>query len=298
MQHVSAASSGPIAEIYGKNDTFLNNLIYWLGALQNSFFLPITFILISLLCASAAAIYLIQRPTAPGHFTICALVSMGQIIVVLIVFSFSSTREVRYLLPLLPYLALVICWSLAQMGSSLLTSSASLLFLAQLVLTYGQAFGLMTPFSTTPGWLLVPNAVTSQKESIVLDAIVTATCTGIEAKPYLNLVGVEKPWLNEHSANYLAAKNRFLDRPVGCLYGSFGYENDPEKIWNHILSNIRYYITLDPDSNPVPPEDAHLVKINLNYLPTLTRVQTSGLFQLEPTLAEDPNVWIFRRKDR
>lgn len=210
IQHVSAASSGPIAEIYGKSDTFRNTLIYWLEALQNSFFLPITFILVSILCASAAAVYLIQKPIAPRHFTVCALVSLWQILMVLIVFSFSSTREVRYLLPLLPYLAVVICWSLAQMGSSLLTRSASLLFLAQLVLTYGHAFGLTTRFSTTPGWLLVPNAVTGQKEGVVLDAIVAATCTDIEAKPYLNLVGIEKPWLNEHSANYRAAKIVFL----------------------------------------------------------------------------------------
>ena len=296
-EHVSVASSGPIAEIYGKSDTFLNTLIYWFEALQSSFFLPITFILISLLCASAVAVYLIQRPITPRHFTVCALVSVWQIITILIVFSFSSNREVRYLLPLLPYLAVVLCWGLAQTGSSLLTRSASVLFLAQLVLTYGQAFGLTTRFSTTPGWLLVPNAVTGQKESIILDAIVATTCTDIEARPYLNLVGIQKPWLNEHSANYLAAKNRFLDRPVGCHYGSFGYENDPEKIWNHILSNIRYYITLDPDSNPVPPEDDHLAKINRNYVPTLTRVQTSRLFQLQPTLPEDPSVWIFRRKD-
>lgn len=146
--------------------------------------------------------------------------------------------------------------------------------------------------------LLVPNTISGQKESIVLDAIVAITCTDIETKPYLNLVGIEKPWLNEHSANYLAAKNRVRGKPVGCRYGSFGYENDPEKIWNHILSNIRYYITLEPDSNPVPPEDAHLAAINLNYLPTLTRVQSSALFQLQPTLTEDPSVWIFRRKDR
>ena len=297
-EHISAASSGPIAEIYGKSDTFVNTLIYWFEALQNSFFLPVTFILVSILCASAAAVYLIQRPIAPRHFTLCALVSVWQILMVLVVFSFSSNREVRYLLPLLPYLAVVIAWSLAQMGSSLITMSVSLLFLAQLVLTYSQALGLTTRFSTTPGWLLAPNAVTSQKESIILDAIVTTTCTDIEAQPYRNLVGVEKPWLNEHSANYIAAKNRFLDRPIGCRYESFGYENDPEKIWNHILSSIRYYITLDPGSNPVPPEDAHLAKININYLPTLTRVQTSGLFQLQPTLAEDPSVWIFRRKDR
>ena len=31
IQHASNASSGPIAEIYGKKDIFLNTMIYWLG---------------------------------------------------------------------------------------------------------------------------------------------------------------------------------------------------------------------------------------------------------------------------
>ena len=98
IQHVSVSSSGPIAEIYGKTDTFLNTLTYWLEALRNSFFLPISFILISLLCALAAAVYMIQRPIAPRHFTVCALVSFWQIIIVLIVFLISRSVVVMGLL--------------------------------------------------------------------------------------------------------------------------------------------------------------------------------------------------------
>ena len=298
IEHVSVASFGPIAEIYGKSDTFLNTLTYWLEAMQNGFFLPIILILIGLLGVSAATVHLMRRPIALRHFSVCALVSLCQILIVLVVFSFSSSGEVRYLLPVLPYIAVVISWSLARIGSSLVTRSAALLFLAQLMITYGQAFGLIGHFSTTPGWLVVPNRVTGQKEGVALNAIIAVTCTDIEAKPYLNLVGIEKPWLNEHSANYLAAKNRVLGKPVGCRYGSFGYENDPEKIWNHLISNIRYYITLNPDSNPVPLEDAHLAAINLNYLPTLERVQNSVSFELQPALLENPAVLIFRRKER
>ena len=40
IQHVSVASSGAVAELYGQTDSFGNSLLFWLRATQNSFFLP------------------------------------------------------------------------------------------------------------------------------------------------------------------------------------------------------------------------------------------------------------------
>jgi hypothetical protein len=297
MQHVSDASTGPIAEIYGKKDTFLDTLIYWLGSVQNSFFLPIIFFLMSLVFGLAVIHYLTKPKTLAKHFTLCSLTAVFQITIVLGVFSFSSNRELRYLLPLLPYLSLIICWSLAQINRPALTGLAILFFLVQLASAYGQALGILSLNPTTPWWLLVPNAISGQKESIALNAIVAKTCTDIGPQPYLNVIGIEKPWLNEHSANYLAAKHRVLHKPIGCRYGSFGYETDLDKIWNNILSKTRYYITVNPNSNPVPSADAHLQAINKTYLPILQKVRNSASFELQPALDEDPTVWIFRRKE-
>ena len=297
VEHVSMSSSGPVAEIYGKKDTILNTLIYWLEALRNSFFLPTVFALLGILSVSAVAVYVFKRPIRPKHFTVCALVSLSQIIIVLVVFSFASNRDVRFLLPVLPYVGLVICWSLVQISFSVVTGLTIFLFVAQFVITYGQAFGLTTRFPVTPWWLLAPNSITGQKESRALEAIVAKTCSDPAPRPYLNLVGIEKPWLNEHSANYLAAKQRLLYKLVSCRYGSFGYETDTDKIWNNLLTKIRYYITMNPGSNPIPAEDAQLTAINVNYLPTLRRVQSSASFELQPPLMQDPTVWIFRRKD-
>jgi hypothetical protein len=295
IEHVVVSSSGPFAEVYGKADTLLNTMLRWVGSLRNNFFLPTVFVLVSALCSLAVILYLIRKRPLRTHFTTCTLVALLQTVIVLSVFSFSPSREVRYILPLLPYVVLVICWSLAQIGSRTLTGLTIICFLVQYASTYSQALGLVEHTPTTPGWLTVPNRASAEKESIALDAIVAKTCSDIRSRGYLNMVGIEKPWLNEHSANYLASKNRVLYRPVACHYGSFGYETDPDRIWNHVVSNVRYYITVDPDSNPVPSEDAHLKAINQNYLPTLERVQNSALFELEPPLPEDPAVWIFRR---
>jgi len=295
-EHVSASSFGPFAEVYGKADSFLNEMLRWSGSLQNNFFLPIVFVVISALCLLAVILYLVRKRLPERHFTMCALLALLQIIIVLSVFSFSPSRETRYLLPLLPYAGVVVCWSLGQMASPILTRLAIGVFLAQYASTYGQALGLWSRDSRTPGWLMRPNSDSGEREGRVLDAIVAKTCTDMHPQRYLNLVGIEKPWLNEHSANYLAAKHRLLHKPVGCVYGSFGWETDSAKISN-LLSSIRYYIAMDPSSNPVPEEDPHLKAINVNYLPTLKRVQSSALFELQSALPEDHTIWIFRRNE-
>jgi hypothetical protein len=299
IQHVSISSSGPIAEIYGKKDIFLNTMSYWLEALRNSFFLTSVFFLISSVFGLAVVRYFIKPKTLATRFTLCSSVAAFQIVIVLAVFSLSSNRDMRYLLPVLPYLALIIGWSLAQINSSILTGLTIVLFAVQLGSTYGQALGLLPVARTAPWWLLAPNTISNQRESKTLSSIISRTCAKTGSGPYWNIIGIELVWLNSHSANYVAAKNLGLDDRLGCYYGSAwdSVEFDPNKIWTNILSaNIHYYIAVNPDSNPVPPGDAHLQAVNRNYLPMLKKVQGSGLFELEPPLAEDPRILIFRRK--
>ena len=114
IQHISVASSGPIAEIYGKKDNFLNAMIYWLGALRESFFLPSVLLIIGLTFVFGIIYHFIRPNILKKHFTICSVIAVSQTILVLAVFSLSSNRDQRYLLPLLPYLVLLISWSLVQ----------------------------------------------------------------------------------------------------------------------------------------------------------------------------------------
>jgi hypothetical protein len=94
----------------------------------------------------------------------------------------------------------------------------------------------------------------------------------------------------------VAAKNLGIYNRLVCYFASFGYETDPDKLFSHIISvKIQYYVTVNPESNPVPSEDAHLQTINRNYLAMFEKVESSSLFELEAPLAEDPAVLIFRR---
>jgi hypothetical protein len=296
IEHVSRSSSGPIAEIYGKADTFPNAMLYWLGALRSSFFLPSVFSLASVVIGFAVILRLVKPGTAGQHFTLASSVAALQTLVVLVLFSFSSNREVRYLLPLLPYLALLICWSLRELNGSILTALIIFFFSMQLATTYGQALGIVR-LDPTARWLVPPNSLSGQKEAKILRSIISRTCVKAGPQPYWSIVGIELPWLNHASATYFAAKGLMLDNSVGCNYGSArSVSESPERVWAWISSpHIRYYVALAPGLHPAL-DDAQGQAINANYLPMLAKVRASGLFELEPSLAEDPSVLIFRRR--
>ena len=63
MQHISVASSGPIAELYGKKDSFLDAMLYWLGAIQNAFFLPMVLLISGLIFGFGVVRYFVNSKT-------------------------------------------------------------------------------------------------------------------------------------------------------------------------------------------------------------------------------------------
>jgi hypothetical protein len=292
IQHSSDSSFGSVVEaVWGKKAPLVN-MGYWLGAVRESFFLSSVLLISAVIFGCGLISHLIRRNVLTKHFTACSSVATLQLFVVLAVFSLSPTRDTRYLLPLLPYVSLLICWSVAQISKPVLTGLVTLIFSLQLLSTYGQAFGIIPV--TTSYWLQPPNG--DEKEAKILNSLVTRTCNKTGAH-YWNGFGIELRWFNRDSAAYFAAKNLAPQNQLGCYYTTIHiWFWDLDKIWKHILSlQIRYYVTISPELNPIPA-DPGLQAINQNYLPMLKKVQTSGLFELQPSLPEAPGVLIFRRK--
>jgi hypothetical protein len=292
-QHASDSSFGSLVEKYwGKKGPFLNMMRFWLEATRASFFLTSVLLISAVILGFGVISHFIRGNTVTKHFTACSAVSALQVVLLLTVFSFSPTKDIRYLLPLLPYLALLICWGLAQISKPVLTSLITFLFSVQLLSTYGQAFGVI-PVTTSAG-LRPPNS--DQKNATVLTAVVTRTCDKNGSR-YWNTFGIELPWLNRESAGYYAAKSLAPHNRLGCYYGTVQiWFSDLDKIWNDILSlQIHYYISMRLDPNPVA-SDWHSQLVNQNYRPMLEKVQSSRLFELEPPLVEDSSVLIFRGK--
>jgi len=101
--HLYAGSYGPGVRIFwGKEDTYLNTLAYWLSTTKSLFFLPGIWEFGLLLVASGVIYHCARFPRGMKHFTLCAAIATLQIATVLLVFSLSPTRQPRYLLPVLP----------------------------------------------------------------------------------------------------------------------------------------------------------------------------------------------------
>ena len=295
IQHVSIASSGPVAELYGKKDSFLNAMLFWLGAVQNSFFLPIILLISGLIFALGAMRYFINFKTRADYFTVCSAIGLVQILIILSTFSLNSNRDFRFLLPLLPYLALLICWSVQQINIYLLTIAATLIFFVQLTVVYGQAFGIASPNPNISPYLVSINM--DNTTALTVDAIVSKTCTETRSVRYWNIVGDSRPWLNVNTLAYTAAKQLTTENRLRCYYGYVGgyFVSDLDKIWREIISlSPLYYITSDPDIYPIPRDKLNQA-LNQFNIPLLHKIQTSDVFKPQPTLREDPGVLIFRR---
>ena len=137
-----------------------------------------------------------------------------------------------------------------------------------------------------------------------MDAIVSKTCADPGARGeghvdrYWNVVGDSRPWFNENTLGYVAAKQFAVADRVRCAYtGIAGYfDADVNAGWSRVLAlNPHYYIATDPDIYPIPDDKISQAIDRLN-LPLLNRVETSGLFAPEPVLREDPGVMIFRQE--
>jgi hypothetical protein len=296
IQHVSIASSGPVAELYGKKDSFLNAMLFWLGGVQNSFFLPVILSISGLIFVLGVMHYVINSKTRADYFTICSAIAVLQILIVLSTFSLNTNRDLRFLLPLLPYLALLICWSAKQINIRLLTIATMLMFFAQLTVVYQQASGVASPNPNMSHYVVSINM--DNMTALTVDAIVSKTCTETRYVRYWNIVGDSRPWLNVNTLAYTAAKKLMPENRLRCYYGYVGgyFESDLDKTWSQVTSlSPLYYITSDPDIYPIPPDKLNQAINQLN-IPLLDKIQTSDLFKLEPALREDPGILIFRRE--
>jgi len=288
LQFAAQSSSGAVAELYGTKDTFANKVVYWLGAIQSNFFFPGVLILASLVLVVGLGQYFLRRDFKLSHFDHCAIVSVLHLGVTIAVLSLSINQENRYLLPLAPYLALLIAWSLNQLNQPILTGFMTLVFTLQLAAVDGQALGITDKNLQIAYWLYPVER--DAKNFKNLNEVARRTCTEA-GKNRLNVVGIELPWLNANSAAYFAAK-QFESRNLRCYYTSLGYaETEPTKAWQRLVSlNPNYFIALDKTLYPKPPDPFNKVALQM-----LDQVQRYPAFKLESAI-DNSKILLFKNK--
>jgi len=291
LGHILTNVSRFHTEMYGLKDIFLNLLNYWIGAVQKSFFFPLILGFSLLIVIGGTVRYIKQRPPRLDHFTLSIAIALLQIYLVLIVYSFGDLRDPRYLLALLPYWALLICWGLFWLNKPVLNGLVFAAFLGQWVSVYGQAFALIPPQSSLTRWLY-PISLDA-RPTMMLQAIINQTCTEADQNSY-NIIGVDIRWFNANSASFYAAKNRRWTN-FRCYYTSLGIaESDPERAWARILDlKPLHFITIDSAVYPIP-SDAPTQSLNRVNEAILAKVRDSPLMRPLPSLPDAPGIFIFR----
>ena len=292
--HVSTFSSGPLAELYGKSDRLLPSLEFWLSAVAENFFSSLT----SLVAAAAVAVGIVaalaKRDLSQGRLLVAAGVSAVQIAISLLVFSLSSNRDDRYLLPLLPYVVLVLCWSLAQVNRRLVTYAVMAVFALQWAHVHAQSLGLLPKAGSSPRWLNA--AMSNAGNRTILDSLVERTCADTGSGFYWNAVGVQLLWLNPPGVSYAAAKRLAPRHKLACDYDAIAYyDPDANDAWDRLMArNIKYYIGLDAAAYEIP---SLAVDRTLNQLngPILKRVEESGYFTREVGIPAHEGILVYRR---
>ena len=292
LQHARISASSEIAMAYGRRGTLSTKLCFWLGQSSNALLADGTI----LLCVAATVLLRVfqrpsndllkMRPLSPTGKLVAAAAVL-QVAAVLVVFSFQDNEETRYLVPMLPLIAILVMWLLAAVGTSTLAWSLSAALLVQAMIVNAKASGLGMGKWVDSVWLHPIHR--DARDYARISAIVALTCPQTTANHYA-IIGVEYPSLNANSAAFFTAKQR-VDKGWRCYYTSLGYaESNPERAYRRLFDTNATFLVTESEDDQVKPADA----FNAVSLPVLRRVMTSPDFAIvQPPI---DGVLIFRRK--
>ena len=227
LHHIAIASSGEVALNYGQEPVFRQKAAFWTSAFLASFFAdwPAKTIFAAIVIFASCGI--IRRQSRPQALMLGRkyfIFSLGQIALVVLVLGGQINEETRYLLPLLPSVAI-----LAALGYSAVSNRSVKILLfalaaAAYLSTVSIAVGYREPTPSFSGWLKAPATDSAHKNMI--QAAVSAT-SNASTNEKLQIVGYELPWFNANSFSFFSAKHR-LTSNVKALYTSLGYAEKSE----------------------------------------------------------------------
>ncbi len=226
------ASGSEAAALYGTKATFLKKLYIWFGHSSLAFSYSSESALVFVGMVVLGALLFVLRGGRAALCTLDTFLLLGsavQILGVLALFSFQINEETRYLLPLLPYLAILAAFAVAQLGRVIGAVCLTGLLL-QAVFAFAICFGF--PFTRPRSPWLVPYEP-SVRERNLLTKAVARTCS--QPLRYV-IIGQEKPSFNANSASFYSMKRVIQGKQSSrCYYTSLGYtESNIEPAWKRL----------------------------------------------------------------
>lgn len=293
--HVAIASAGPVAEIWGVQDKFYNSLLFWLSTFRHAFFQPLVWFIWVGIVIFGSIVYLIRIVKPKDFIIISVLAAVAQICLTLTVFSLHANRSGRYLLPLLPYIAVIMSWALLQVKYRLVQILIVVLLAGAFIV------------SSLDSKLTVDHR---GKEESIIQELVMRTCDNtLDANSSrINIIAIDPrmkgDWLAPAPANYVASRlslesgNELLK---SCRYGYIGdsfFGDTAYKAWESILRQLPGYIVIaDPDIYP-PSEQVINQALNpVNFSILYNQIKKSELYVYLGRLENDKGILIYKYKD-
>jgi hypothetical protein len=301
LHNVREATSGPVAALWGKEDTYCNTLLYWLQACLSLF--PFLIAGVAALLVATANRWLAPTRASRGQprrpSAAVGILCVAQMILVLLFAGMSANHQQRFLLPLLPYAALLTAWSFSRLGYRW----APPLFVA-LGLTWWLggslvSLGILAGGPGSGARLSLDSANRRLLEDIVQRAEADAPAAGASV-----IIAVDPvffgDWLAPEPAGFTAWKfSTRGDQPrpkVSYRYAGNSFLGaGPEETLRHLVdSEPRFVIACDPDVHP--PEQAKFNRSlqGENGRLFFRHLMESGRFAPPMRLEEDPGLLLFR----
>jgi hypothetical protein len=255
VKHVIASTVGPEVFLYGSQGALTTKLSFWIAALAQAVSpWSIAAAGMALLVAAAIVVEIIREVRRPPREWVGNVVSshllfvlalVGTTLASILAYSLQINEETRFLLPIIPILAVLLSWSLEKFNRPALNVGVIVVLAAGYIVVESTLFGLNWASARVSPWLKPYQADAAPAER--LTQVVRQTCARAYANRY-SIIGVELPHLNANSAAFYSAKAR---RNLGyrCYYKSLGYaESDAEKAFRRIGDlKARFVVTITPD---------------------------------------------------
>ena len=257
VQHFKNATVGDVALNYGSAVVLPAKLMFWTTALSNSI-APTAIIAVPILLIIAAAfcvtLYRIgRRPWSDllAEFieqrVLLALTLLAIVLATLLAYSLQINEDPRFLLPLLPLMAVLLAWALFTLRNRILAATAALVLTANALATHAFSLGFIPgPFIS---WLMPAENSTIDKTRLA--AVVRNTCP--DRPNRYTIIGVEYVEFNANAANFYSAKQRRI-RGFRCFYTTFGHAETSMEATLRQLSRVDpdYVVTVEPSKQRAP----------------------------------------------
>jgi hypothetical protein len=253
LHHVKEASSSDVAELYGHRDLFWNKLIFWLGLSQNNLFTSQVLGALGVIVVGGLfwAVWLRQRDRQEPRFTgrdVLALAALLQLAAVLAAFSLSVNEEMRYLLPLLPSVAVLAMWGVAQTSARHGWSGWALA--AVLLLQWGFVHAVALGRVERPNamtWWLAP-LTRDKSKAREMERLFEQLTADERTAQRCSMLGSDRMWCNGPTFSYLDMKRQRTGKPTVLMQPMPWMCSDGEQAFKAVQNCNALYVVFVMDA--------------------------------------------------